>query len=118
MKGKRQTCTHLCPAASWAAKHQMLHLDASVLETASSVRYDVVMTRTTLRLEDDALRAARAHARRHQLTLGQAVSDLVRTAIERPRITEDRSGLRVLRLSSRSPRVTTDLVDRLREDFP
>ena len=80
--------------------------------------YDSIMPRTTLRLEDDVLRAAKAHAKRHRLSLGQAVGDLVRIAVESPRVTEDRSGLRVLRLNPRSPRVTTDLVDRLREDFP
>ena len=50
------------------------------------------------------------------LTLGQAVSELVRQAADRPLVTEDRSGLRVLRLNRRSPKVTTELVDRLRED--
>ena len=78
----------------------------------------LVMPRTTLHLEDDAMKVAKAHAQRHRLTLGRAVSDLVRKAGERPLVTEDRSGLRVLRLSRRSPRVTTALVDHLREDLP
>ena len=78
----------------------------------------LVMPRTTLQLEDDAMKVAKAHAQRHRLTLGRAVSDLVRKAGERPLVTEDRSGLRVLRLSRRSPRVTTALVDHLREDLP
>lgn len=76
------------------------------------------MPRTTLRLEDDAIRAAKVHAARHRLTLGQAVSDLVRQAAERPLVTEDRNGLRVLCLRRRSPEVTAALVDRLREDLP
>jgi len=76
------------------------------------------MARTTLQLEDDAMRAAKAHAERHQLTLGQAVSDLVRKAAERPLVTEERSGLRVLRLDRRSPKVTTAHIDHLREDLP
>lgn len=67
---------------------------------------------------DDAMTVAKTHARRHQLTLGQAVSDLVRKAAERPVVTEDRSGLRVLRLNRRSPRVTAARVDALREDVP
>jgi hypothetical protein len=61
---------------------------------------------------------AKAHAQRHRLTLGQAVSELVRNAAERPLVTEERSGLRVLRLSRRSPRVTAARVDQLREDVP
>lgn len=76
------------------------------------------MARTTLQLEDDALKVAKAHAERHRLTLGQAVSELVRQAAERPLVTEDRGGFRVVRLSPRSPKVTAELVDRLREDLP
>lgn len=64
------------------------------------------------------MRIAKAHAERHRLTLGQAVSELVRQAADRPLVTDERSGLRVLRLSRRSPKVTTELVDRLREDLP
>jgi hypothetical protein len=74
--------------------------------------------RTTLQLEDDAMKMATAHARRHRLTLGQAVSDLIRKAAEQPLVTEQRSGLRVLRLGRRSPKVTAARVDRLREDVP
>ena len=76
------------------------------------------MPRTTLQLEGDAMKIAKAHAERHRLTLGQAVSELVRQAADRPLVTDERSGLRVLRLNRRSPKVTTELVDRLREDLP
>lgn len=76
------------------------------------------MPRTTLQIEDNAMRVAKAHAARHRLTLGEAVSDLVRQAAERPLVLEDRSGLRVVRLHARSPKVTRAAVDRLREDFP
>jgi uncharacterized protein YbbK (DUF523 family) len=76
------------------------------------------MSRTTLRIEEEALKIAKAHAARHRRTLGQAVSELVRQAAERPLVTEDRNGLRVVRLSRRSPKITTALVDRLREDLP
>ena len=76
------------------------------------------MPRTTLQLEGDAIKVAKAHAERHRLTLGQAVSDLVRKAAERPLVTQERSGLRVLRLNRRSPKVTAASVDELREDLP
>jgi hypothetical protein len=76
------------------------------------------MPRTTLQLEDDAMTVAKAHAERHRLTLGQAVSDLVRRAAERPLMTEERSGLRVVRLNRRSPRVTAARVAELRQDLP
>ncbi|MGH9379314.1 MAG: hypothetical protein ACRD2Z_01675 [Thermoanaerobaculia bacterium] len=76
------------------------------------------MSRTTLRLEDDALELAKKHAARHRLTLGQAVSELVKQGAERPLVTDERSGLHVVRLSRRSPKVTAALVDRLRDDTP
>jgi uncharacterized protein YbbK (DUF523 family) len=80
--------------------------------------YDDRMPRTTLQLEDDAMKVAKAHAERHRLTLGQAVSDLVKKGAERALATEERSGLRVLRFNRRSPKVTTARVDELREDLP
>jgi uncharacterized protein YbbK (DUF523 family) len=92
--------------------------DAQIVQQTSCLCYDVDVPRTTLQLEDDAMKVAKAHAQRHRLTLGQAVSELVRKAAERPLVTEERSGLRVLRLSRRSPKVTTARVDRLREDLP
>lgn len=64
------------------------------------------------------MKVAKAHADRHRLTLGQAVSELVRQAADRPLVTDDRNGLRVLRLNRRSPKVTRDLVDRLRDEMP
>jgi len=76
------------------------------------------MPRTTLQLEADAMKIAKVHAERRQLTLGQAVSELVRRAAERPLVTEERSGLRVVRLTRRSPRVTAARVDRLRDELP
>jgi hypothetical protein len=64
------------------------------------------------------MKVARAYAERHHLSLGQAVSELVRKAAERPLVTDERTGLRVLRLNRRSPKVTAALVDQLREELP
>lgn len=64
------------------------------------------------------MKAAKAHAARHRLTLGQAVSELVRQGAERPVATESRSGLSVVRLSRRSPKVTTTTIDALRDEIP
>ena len=61
---------------------------------------------------------AKAHASRHRLTLAEAVSDLVRRAAERPLVTQERSGLRVLRLDRGSPKVTAARVDELRDELP
>lgn len=64
------------------------------------------------------MKVARAHAQRHRLTLGQAVSELVRKAAERPLVTDEKSGLRILRLDRRSPRVRAEQVDQLRDELP
>ena len=64
------------------------------------------------------MKVAKAYAARRRLTLGQAVSELVRRAAERPLMTEERGGLRVVRLSRRSPKVTVTRVDQLREELP
>jgi hypothetical protein len=76
------------------------------------------MARTTLEIEDDALRVAKVPAVRHRISLGKAVSELVRQAAERPLVTDVRNGLHVVRLNRRSPKVTTALVNKLRDDFP
>jgi len=71
-----------------------------------------------LLLEDDAMKVAKAHATRHHLSLGEAVSELIRKATDNPLVTEDRNGLRVLRLNRRSPKISASLVDQLRDDMP
>ena len=76
------------------------------------------MPRTTLKLEDDAMKIAKVHAARHRMTLGEAVSELVRQAADRPLATETRNGLQVVRLSRRSSKVTSALIERLREELP
>lgn len=76
------------------------------------------MPRTTLQLEDDAMKVAKAHAARHRITLGQAVSTLVRQGAERPMVTVERNGFRVLRLNRRSPTVTAAQVDKLLDELP
>lgn len=76
------------------------------------------MPRTTLQLEPDAMKVAKAHAERHRVTLGEAVSELIRKAAERPLVTDERSGLRIVRLNRRSPKVAAARVDRLREELP
>lgn len=76
------------------------------------------MPRTTLKLEDDALQVAKVHASRHRMSLGEAVSELVRQAADRPLVTDARNGLQLVRLSRRSPKVTTALVDKLSDELP
>ena len=72
------------------------------------------MPRTTLHLEDDA----KAHAVRHRLILGKAVSELVKQGAQRPFLTDRRNGLVVVRLNRRSPKVSSALIDTLRDELP
>lgn len=58
------------------------------------------------------------YASRHRMSLGKAVSELVRQAADRPLATESRNGLQVVRLSRRSPKLTTALVEKLSDDLP
>ena len=74
--------------------------------------------RTTLTIEDDALELARELSRRPGLSLGRAVSDLVRSGARRPLVTVERHGLQVAELVEDSPRVTADDVNRLLDDLP
>lgn len=77
-----------------------------------------LMGRTTLHIEDDALKMAKCHASRRGLTLGQAVSELVRRGADRPLILEEREGLYIPKLTGRSAKITSELVNRLREELP
>jgi hypothetical protein len=74
--------------------------------------------RTTLNLEEDALKLARAQARRSRVTLGKAVSALIRKAVQQPVATVDRQGLRVVQLPDDSPRVSSEHIDKLLAELP
>jgi hypothetical protein len=76
------------------------------------------MPRTTLSIDDDALKIAKAHASRRGMTPGEAVSELLRQAAGRSLVTDTRNGLVTVRLRRGSPRVTAALVDRLRNQLP
>src|SRR2546421_8573411 len=69
--------------------------------------------RITLNLDDDVLTTARRYAKSRSISLGKAVSDLVRRGIAAPRPTRMVNGLVVLDLPSNSPEVTMETVKRL-----
>jgi len=74
--------------------------------------------RTTLTLSNDALELARKLARRRRVSLGEAVSELVRRGAQLPVPTVERQGLTVVRLPRGSARVTAAAVEDLLEDLP
>ncbi len=64
------------------------------------------------------MQAAKRHAARHRLSLGEAVSELVRRGAEQPLVLEKRDGIYVPKLSGQSPKVTDAQVNRLRDEVP
>jgi hypothetical protein len=82
------------------------------------VCYDTDAMRTTLAIEDDALGLARRMARRKRLTLGQAVSELVRRGARQETAIVERHGLAVVQLPRNTPGVSRVAVDSLLDEQP
>jgi hypothetical protein len=74
--------------------------------------------RTTLTLSDDAIDIARRLARHKRMSLGEAVSELVRRGAEVPVATTERQGLAVVRLPKNSERVSAAAIEELLEELP
>ena len=72
--------------------------------------------RTTLTLDDDVAELAARQAKARSVSLGKAVSDLVRRGLNAPTPSANKDGLVVFRLPSDSPRVTTDHVRRIESE--
>jgi hypothetical protein len=66
--------------------------------------------RTTLSLDDDVLQEVKAYAKRRDVAIGKAVSDLVRRGLHAPLQTRVVNGIHVVVLPADSPRVTTKRV--------
>ena len=75
------------------------------------------MMRTTLDIEDDVLEVAKSLARHQRLSLGKAVSHLIRMGIHPPSQKEDiRNGLRIIARRPDAKVVTLDIVNHLRDE--
>jgi hypothetical protein len=77
--------------------------------------------RTTLSIDDDVLVAARGLAERDDKTIGEVISDLARQALQAPRDQfefETRNGVPLLPVRKGSLPVTTELINRLRDEMP
>lgn len=75
--------------------------------------------RTTLEIEDDVLEVAKDMARHQCLSLGKAVSLLIRKGIQAPRNQGKetiRNGLRVVTRSAGASPVTLEIVNQLRDE--
>ena len=82
-------------------------------------RCDDATMRTTLEIEDDVLEVAKDIARHQCLSLGKAVSLLIRKGIESPQHQAKvvtRNGLRVVSRSQNASPVTLEIVNKLRDE--
>lgn len=69
--------------------------------------------RTTLTLDDDVAELSARQAKSRGVSLGKAISDLVRRGLNAPTPSTEKNGLVVFLLPTDSPTVTTDDVRRL-----
>ena len=72
--------------------------------------------RTTLSLENDAVKAIQAYARCHRLSLGKAASELIRRGIRFQLRTRKVNGLPVLDAPDHFPVITTERVRELLDE--
>jgi hypothetical protein len=73
--------------------------------------------RTTLSLDDDVFREAKAYAESRDVALGKAVSELVRRGLHAPLQTRVVNGFHVVNLPAGSPPVSTADVEKLQEEL-
>ena len=81
--------------------------------TSNMLKSIILAMRTTLTLDDAVLRQVKEYAESRNLTLGDAVGDLVQRALAAPRGTKEVNGLHVFDLGEESPRVTSKKVREL-----
>jgi hypothetical protein len=73
--------------------------------------------RTTLSLDDDVLQEVKAYAKRRDVAIGKAVSDLVRRGLHAPLQTRVVNGFHIVDLPPDSPPVSTDDVAELQDEL-
>ena len=79
----------------------------------------VTLMRTTLTIDDDVLEAARALAERDRKTVGEVISELAREAMApKGESLKMRNGFPLLPVRKDARPVTTEMVNRLRDEMP
>ncbi len=72
--------------------------------------------RTTVKIDDDVLRAARQLAASKGQSLGQALSDLARASLTRTAMSESRNGVKLLPVDPTASGSTLEEVNALRDE--
>jgi Family of unknown function (DUF6364) len=73
--------------------------------------------RTTLSLDDDVLQDVKAYADSRDVSLGKAVSELLRRGLQAPLQTRTVNGFHVVELPEGSPVVSSEQVRKLLEEL-
>jgi hypothetical protein len=73
--------------------------------------------RTTVSLDDDVFRKAKAYAASRNVSLGKALSELVRKGLRAPLRTRMVNGFTVVDLPPNSPAITTEHVLKLEDEL-
>lgn len=74
--------------------------------------------RTTLAIDDDVLAAAREMAATQSKSVGEVISVLARKALQPPASgAKMRNGVPLLAVGPETPKITSELVQQLREDL-
>jgi hypothetical protein len=81
-------------------------------------RFDELMMRTTLSIDDDVLAAAKAQAQAQGRSIGEVISDLARQSLRRPITLGRRNGVPLLPVSRANAQVTLATVNALRDECP
>jgi hypothetical protein len=97
----------------------MYEIDAKLWRLTSFIMawHHLNIMRTTLTLDDDIIESVKTFAESRDLSLGRAVSELVRRGLRAPMRFSLKNGVPVVELPPDSPVVTEDDVRRLRDDF-
>ncbi len=77
----------------------------------------ILFMRTTLSLDDDLVPQVKSYASNRDISVGKAVSELVRRGLTAPLQTRVKNGFHVVELPAGSPPVTTEQVRDLEEDL-
>jgi hypothetical protein len=84
----------------------------------SNAKNDIIsLMRTTLSLDDDLLPHVKTYAASRDISVGKAVSDLVRRGLQAPLQTRVVNGFYVVDLPTGSAPVTAERVRKLEEDL-